>query len=461
MGIMYCVCNSVGSVCNACLGSTAQAATGRRRSVLLLTLSIAIALWFQYSVGPAIVSGGGGTMHKVFRWIPGVGSLLYSSWHDDCAAYDDNALLLNQCAGNAGVYRPTALAALFFAVSACVAKAQPSLNKQVWPAKYGVFFTLVAISMFVPSYPMFSGIFLWLARFGATVFLLMQQVILIDLAYNWNEDWVDRADRADRFDYGSGQSWLHMIVGMCAAFYLLTLIGIGVLYHLFDSCPENTWIITLTLLGIIGFTGLQLSGTEGSLLTSSIMSVYVTYLCYSMVSKNPSGSCNPYLGSNDSTGIAIGLTLTAVSLAWLGWSWTAEERLEPDGVQTARPLTSGPGTSSRGSDVNLDVPFLDPDDLPTSGLVMDGDGGNSSSGRSSYGTNVWKLNVVMALISCFVAMTLTGWGNIERIDEHSNAANPTVGRVNMAMIGISQWTCIMLYVWTLLAPRLFPDRDFS
>jgi hypothetical protein len=81
--------------------------------------------------------------------------------------------------------------------------------------------------------------------------------------------------------------------------------------------------------------------------------------------------------------------------------------------------------------------------------------------RSAAGANLWKLNVVMALISCFVAMTLTGWGNIERLDENANAANPTVGRVNMAMIGISQWTCILLYVWTLLAPRLFPDRDFS
>ena len=82
------------------------------------------------------------------------------------------------------------------------------------------------------------------------------------------------------------------------------------------------------------------------------------------------------------------------------------------------------------------------------------------------GSQVWKLNVVMALISCWVAMTLTGWGTLEAAisaDENHNyhAANPTVGRFNMAMIGISQWCAILLYIWTLTAPVLFPDRDFS
>jgi hypothetical protein len=402
-------------------------------------------------------------MWRAFSWIPGLGRTVYDNWHSECQKYDDNPRLLGQCGGNAGVYRPTMIATLFFALSAAATRYNPALNKQAWPAKYGCFLAAVAISVALPSYPLFTGFYLWLARLGAAVFLLMQQVILIDLAYNWNEDWVDRADQADRFDYGSGNSWLRLVVGTCAAFYLLSLAGIAALYRVFGSCPENAWVITLTLLGTLAFTVVQLSGTEGSLLTSSIMSVYVTYLAYSMVSKNPTGSCNPYLGSNDSTGIAIGLTLTAVSLAWLGWSWTAEDRLEADAVQTARPLTGGSGASgtTRDGDVNLDVPFLDPEDLPTSGRVVDGGGASADGGSIRGGANLWKLNVVMALISCFVAMTLTGWGNIERLDENANAANPTVGRVNMAMIGVSQWTCVLLYVWTLLAPRLFPDRDFS
>lgn len=105
--------------------------------------------------------------------------------------------------------------------------------------------------------------------------------------------------------------------------------------------------------------------------------------------------------------------------------------------------------------VNLDVPFLDPEDQPTAGIVM------SSSGAGRSGGDLWKLNVVLALISCWVAMILTGWGTVDNIDVFMHAANPTAGRVNMAIIGVSQWLAIGLYTWTLLAPRIFPDRDFS
>mmetsp|Transcript_9705 Transcript_9705/g.16211 ORF Transcript_9705/g.16211 Transcript_9705/m.16211 type:complete len:129 (-) Transcript_9705:301-687(-) len=70
----------------------------------------------------------------------------------------------------------------------------------------------------------------------------------------------------------------------------------------------------------------------------------------------------------------------------------------------------------------------------------------------------WRINIVLGLISCFVAMVLTGWGSIAT---GGNAANPSVGRVSMWMIVASQWIVYALYTWTLVAPRLFPDRDFS
>jgi serine incorporator 1/3 len=477
MGFSYCCMTMTGSLCNACLGSTAAGTTGRKRSVLLLTVAVILALYFQYVVGPNIVSQKG-WVYDFYRYIPGAGPMVYHAWYDSCAQYATKDMtkaaataIVQQCAGNAGVFRPMAIATNFFTVNAIVSKYQPHFNRSLWPTKYGIFFVAVFISVFWSNRPMFTGVYLWIARFGATIFVLLQQVILVDVAYNWNEDWVDRADQYDRLVYGSGNTWLRAIVTTCAGFYLTTLIGIIMLYRYFDGCAENVWIITLTLLGIIALTVLQLSGSEGSLLTSSIISLYVTYLAYSMVSKNPNGHCNPQLGNNDVTGIVIGLTLTAISLAWTGWSWTAEERLNVDGVQSAKTMngtTSQRLTSSNGG-VNLDVPFLDPGDAPTSGLVMGDDNDDNDDSvqfraAGSPGSQVWKLNVVMALISCFVAMTLTGWGTLERIendDPNYHAANPTIGRFNMAMIGISQWCAILLYVWTLAAPVLFPDRDFS
>lgn len=367
------------------------------------------------------------------------------------------------------------------------------IPKNIFCLIYQIFISLVFISTLMYSAPLYSGLYLWLARIGATIFVFLQQIILIDVAYNWNEDWIDRADQADRLVYGSGNFWLKVIIGTCASFYILTITSIVLLYKYFGQCTDNTWIITLTLFGVIGLTGIQLVGQDGSLLTSSIISLYVTYLAYSMVSKNPNGVCNPQLGTNDVTGIVIGLTLTAVSLAWTGWSWTAEERLNPTNVQATKSMSSSTTTSSNSllmghgiSTINLDVPFLDPGDAPTSGLVMDSRSNNNNlhfpnpnddhdeytdnnnNNTNGYGSEVWKLNVVMGLICCWVAMTLTGWGTLtmsstddDNSTHHFHAANPTVGRFNMAMIGISQWCAIGLYVWTLVAPRYFPDRDFS
>ena len=421
--------------------------------MLLLSFAILTALWFQYSVGPGIVSKEG-WVWKTYRAIPGTGKLVYSAWFDSCKKWEDRVDLLHQCAGNAGVYRPTFLTAAYFAGNAVATKMVPSLNREAWPAKYALFFFGLLITMFIPSSPLFSGIFLWIARFGAAAFVVLQQIILIDVAYNWNDDWVERANQADRLSYGSGSGWLQAIVGTCVAFYCASIIVIGFLYKFFDDCPANTWVITLTLLGIIAMTAIQLSGTEGSLLTSSVMSLYATYLCFSIISKNPNGQCNPRLGHNDVSGIVIGLLLTTISLAWTGWSWSAEERLSMDSVQSAKAVT--PTTTASANELNLDVPFLDPNEQPTSGLVTE-----ASAGDATASIHVWKLNVVMALISCYVAMILTGWGTIEWLDENSNAANPTVGRINMTIIGISQWLAMGLYVWTLVAPRLFPDRDFS
>jgi len=471
MALTYCFCTSASSLCNACFGSTAAGTTGRKRSVLLLTAVVAFALLFQYYVAPHVIEHSG--WWNVYASIPGVGRRMYDAWVDGCDShYKDQPDLYARCVGNGGVYRPTCLSALFFGASAIATKLRPSLNREAWPAKYGLFLVLLLLFMFVPNGPLFDGVFLNFSRVGAMAFIVIEQIILIDVAYNWNESWVELSNEADRIEYGSGVLWLRAIIAMCVVMYGASLTGIWLLYHFFSGCPENNAVITLTLIGVVAITVVQLSGTEGSLLTSSVISAYATYLAYSLVSKNPDGRCNPQLGTNDAWGISIGLALTAISLAWTGFSWTAEGRLSTDGAKTTKSVAPSASDGSRRrrdpNGLDLDVPFLDPEDQPTSGFVAeaDDDEGDVTDSARTAGSDLWKLNVVLVLISCWIAMMLTGWGTIQGVvtrngEEEHTAANPTVGRVNMAMIGVSQWVALGLYSWTLLAPRIFPDRDFS
>ena len=480
MAAVWCFCSAGQSLCQACFGTVAVGTTGRKRSVLLLAMVIATALWFRYSIGPGI-AGQTGWIGRITRYVPGAKNLVYTAWTDSCTDLEgdeDGLGTVEECAGNAGVYRPTFLATLYFLINAVATKHVPTLNREAWPAKYSLFGLLLLVTLFVPNGPLFTGVYLWTARIGAAIFVVLQQVILIDVAYNWNDDWVERANESDRLSFGSGSGWLHSIVGVCVAMYMSSLGGIVYLYRNYcghegddggeGGCAGNTWVITLTLLGIVGVTALQLLGTsEGSLLTSGVISLYAVYLCFTIVGKNPRGACNPRLGKNDGWGIAAGLLLTTVSLVWTGWSYSADSRVaSPDSLVAAKAVT--PRHNSDAFDeadtaaaaLDLGVPLVDGQEEPTSGTVTTSTGGGRESAALA---GVWKLNLVLALVSCYVAMILTGWGTLDSaIDQEThNAANPTVGRCNMAILGVSQWLALALYAWTLVAPELFPDRDFS
>eukprot|EP00559_Dactyliosolen_fragilissimus_P003797 CAMPEP_0184869168 /NCGR_PEP_ID=MMETSP0580-20130426/33192_1 /TAXON_ID=1118495 /ORGANISM="Dactyliosolen fragilissimus" /LENGTH=432 /DNA_ID=CAMNT_0027370487 /DNA_START=242 /DNA_END=1540 /DNA_ORIENTATION=+ len=427
------------------------------------------ALVFQYILAPGIVNEDI-KWWNAYRKIPGMGKQMYKSFIDGCESYQEDESkhdLYVQCVSNSGVYRPTFLSTIFFLCSAIATKSNPLLNREAWPAKYGIFFFLLFITLFIPNHPFFDSIYLHTFRFLAMCFIIIQQIILIDVGYNWNESWVDKSNECDRMEWGSGSKWLKAIIAACITMYSLSFFGIILLYKHFTGCSNNSSIITFTWIGILIITGIQLSGSEGSLLTSSMISLYVTYLAYSIVSKNPNGICNPTLGHDDIWGNIFGMFLTIISLAWVGWSWTAEDRLDPQGVQAARPV--GPNARPNPDNLNLDTPFLDSENQAISGIVVeseDADDDLETSSPANYrgSTSLWKLNIVLALISCWVAASLTGWGCIEGgIGEAGmhTAANPQVGLMNMTMIGVSQWLAIILYGWTLLAPRIFPDREFS
>lgn len=132
-------------------------------------------------------------------------------------------------------------------------------------------------------------------------------------------------------------------------------------------------------------------------------------------------------------------------------------------VEATRSLTPTDPSGSDDDRLDLDVPFLSDTERPTQGLVME----NPTRVTDDFNSrmqSLWKLNVVLVLISCWVAASLTGWGMISGgVDEHGEhtAANPLVGKFNMGMMAISQNLAMLLYIWTLVAPRLFPDRVFA
>jgi len=305
---------------------------------------------------------------------------------------------------------------------------------------------------------------------------------LIDVAYKWNDELVEKSNQAELEEFGSGDKWLKVILCSCAALFISVITFIAYLYNLFDCTLANT-VTSLTIVFIVATTALQLSGDEGSLLTSSIISLYGCYLCFSALSRNPDSDCNPFLGDSNTFDIITGIMLSFVTLVWTGYAMTAEKRLSAVGMRS-----NSIRSDTEMYDVNL--PFIGDDDgevYASTAVPLMLDDSETDFQSKQQETNkisplstekiqprenrmseeeydeqyedVWKLNMVLVLLSCWIAVSLTGWGVLE--DGEGDASNPQAGHVSCWMIITSQWVCFSLYAWTLIAPRIFPDRDFS
>ena len=110
--LTFCFCQAAASLCNACCGNDKpstvppSAASGRKRSIIVLFLSIGLALAYQWGIAPTLVES---------KWdIP----YLVDAWLDDCEEFNSDEDLQKACAGINGNYRVSFATTLFFFLAA-------------------------------------------------------------------------------------------------------------------------------------------------------------------------------------------------------------------------------------------------------------------------------------------------------------------------------------------------------
>ncbi|CAM9092675.1 unnamed protein product, partial [Ectocarpus fasciculatus] len=346
---------------------------------------------------------------------------------DGCeAGYD------SECRGYSLVFRVSFALVSFFAAHAVSIAMHPPTYDKFWPFKYMAFSVILLAFYFSPASVFDTDGYGWFARVAGAVFLVMQQVILLDIAYTWNEKWVRYGEEDDEDE--PFNKWTLSLLGVSAALLACSLTAIGLLFWQFagDGCTDNNVIISFTLIFAVFSTLAQLFfASQGSLLTSAVMTTYVTFICFSAVSLNPDSACNPVL-STSSSGVAvraIGTVLTILSLSWTTYS-AADSFTSVSPTRQDTPL--------------LNDEFLDTDDT-------------QRRAASENAQAFIELTIVFILISAYFAMVLTNWATFQ---EHSDSPDPRAGRAAMWMQVAGQWVAFLLYNWSMFAPALFPNRDF-
>ncbi|CAG9328271.1 SERINC3_1 [Blepharisma stoltei] len=335
------------------------------------------------------------------------------------------------CLGVQTVYRESFALALFFLLMLFLSipggKFSAIINQGAW-----IFKTLIIIAIFIITFFIDNAFFdVWreICRYVSMFFLVIQIIILIDFAYTWNEDWLNKYEVSSSKGY-----WGFCLFFFSGLAWSLSITIIALCYYWFGTsseCGVNIFLITLTLaLGSI-FTVMSLTPLveNGSLLTSSIVNIYIVWLCwYGLVSDT--SNCNSW-NDTKSTGLTIAFGLLVLMIMLLYISFREIKKSDKQTIaRDAAEVVMAPEDEGNEKEAYKEDEELDR--------------------RMVY------FHVLMIIVSMYYSMLLTNWG----------AANVDGGaydndNASMWVKFVALWTTVLLYVWSLIAPKVCKNRDFS
>lgn len=361
----------------------------------------------------------------------------------------------NVCSGVYAVYRVSFTLCLFFAFlmlcTISTTKFGARVHRGFWFLKVFVLVSLLICTVFVDNSAMQA--YREVARFTSWLFLLMQILLLIDFAYNansWLVEWDERSDNEGMC------TWKMAILGGAVTLYAIS-ITLWVLEANFfgkDGCGPQQALIAFTIILTIGLSILSCTriAPHGTLLTSAFVTAYASYLCYSALASHPNQQCNPFAdrSENSVSDTLVGSCILAISLFSIGMSaWSATGSKEAMVGKATSGSSDLPTSLVSGGSSTRD---------PDAGLVA---AASSDTDQEVEPESWWYYHLMMVVCSFYMAMFVTDWST-QPIDQVRSGAHQQVSYETFWVKTIAQWSCILMYGWTLLAPYLLRDvRDFG
>lgn len=361
--------------------------------------------------------------------------------------------------GQQAVYRISLGAFLFYGILSAAlvnvkTRADPRdkhLHHGNWVAKTFAFVVLLGVPFLFPDDVVYG--YTWAARFGSGLFLIVQALILLDFAYMWNDAWVAR----------DSDFWYGALLACTVGSYTLSIALIGLMYKWFKPdgagpCSLNMWLVTLTLFIVLGLSAVALhpaAGHRGSLFPASIVGLYCTFLCYSALASEPySEPCNGLAHSKATSQSAL---VGAMAVTLLSVVYSAVRAGSTSGLLSTSDDGDDGGPTAREEDSEVEAPLVDRTDGEEGDQAMSRECTTTQSQDSrppAYSYSFFHL--IFALASMYIAMLMTGWGTV---DLHASQLDVSWTSVWVKMA--TCWLVAALYGWSLVAPTVLPDRDFS
>jgi hypothetical protein len=244
-----------------------------------------------------------------------------------------------------------------------------------------------------------------------------------------------------------------------------SLTMLGFMFHWFggDGCHLQRFLVSFTLILSVLVTALSISEkvVHGALLPSALMVLYAHWLCFSALSSDPS-SCNTLAAGDDRSALnmAVSLLIAAASITYTAWSTSTSDFMGGTGAGGggaggADELLPNRSHSDAESEAEQGEGGRAVNDTGAGGGGEGG--GEDASLDEATAASVNKFHWTMLVAAMYTACVLTDWGS------SASAQSRTFDRSAEAMWikVVTQWLGFTLYGWSLVAPLVFPDRDFG
>ena len=287
--------------------------------------------------------------------------------------------------------------------------------------------------------------YLVVTKWVGTGFLIYQAMLMLISAYKVNDQLVANYEKDQ---------------GKCSAIILMgTTVGITALniFWIVKSfmsfrCGYNIIIQIVTIVGILVMYGLVLlrSRKDASILTSSMASCYCLYLQWTAMSSDNDPHCNDnlYEASNTVWQIVIGLFFTIFCLSIVSASKQSEDETN---------LTSSVGSHLIEQERDLD----DKEDMEDAKEenALNRNPKDKSSHVFAISQATITFQACMILSAMYMAMLCTNWGDVTLFENTTSFFEHSNGTYWLKIT--AEWITLALYIFSLVAPLLCPNRSFE
>ncbi|TFK21187.1 TMS membrane protein/tumor differentially expressed protein [Coprinopsis marcescibilis] len=475
------IAGGLSTIATSCLAGAAFCCTSTAASMLFKSCNCNSSIATR--IGFAIIF----SLNSILAWVMKTDAVakLIKKWSMD---YIKMNCAEGQCYGVLAVHRICFALSLFHLIlSAFLIGVKNTKEKRAeiqngwWGPKVLLWLVLVVVSFFIPNgFFMFWGNYVSLI--GATIFILLGLVLLVDFAHSWSELCLEK------WEYSSSNLWQWILVGSTFAMYAFSITLTGLLYGFFagSGCDLNRFFISFNLALCVLITVVCVHPTvqeynpRSGLAQSSMVAAYCTYLVVSAITNHTheTAKCNPLRDGKGTqkavlifggvfTFLAIAYSTTRAatqSRALVGNKGKGNVQL-PDDVDNGHSelnyVNTQPGrTESPRYQAMLAA--VEAGAIPASALSefdeeeedeVVGEERDDEKSHTRY--NYSWFHIIFCIATMYVAMLLTDWNVVSKSDN-----SVYIGRSEAAMWMriVSSWVCMILYTWSLVAPVILPDR---